>query len=109
MQKDLDAYLITYDTKQPHQGRGMNGQPPLTSCFTVCRNSKPKEDKMKNAFREQRLSGEYPICTQIGSTGFEGPQDPVVASPRTKYILYRPNNRITANDCSTSPTKKFNG
>lgn len=29
MQKDLDAYLITCNTKRPHQGRGTNGKTPL--------------------------------------------------------------------------------
>ena len=28
MQKDLDAYLVQYNTKRPHQGRMMNGKPP---------------------------------------------------------------------------------
>ncbi len=26
MQKDLDEYLVIYNTKRPHQGRGMNGR-----------------------------------------------------------------------------------
>lgn len=25
MQADLEAYLVIYNTKRPHQGRGMNG------------------------------------------------------------------------------------
>jgi len=29
MQKDLEDYLITYNTKRPHQGRDMNGRTPL--------------------------------------------------------------------------------
>ena len=29
MQADLDAYLVVYNTKRPHQGRGMNGRTPL--------------------------------------------------------------------------------
>ena len=28
MQADLDAYLIAYNTKRPHQGRNMNGRTP---------------------------------------------------------------------------------
>lgn len=28
MQKDLDVYLAHYNTKRPHQGRGMNGRTP---------------------------------------------------------------------------------
>jgi transposase InsO family protein len=30
MQKVLDEYLVTYNTKRPHQGRGMNGRTPIT-------------------------------------------------------------------------------
>jgi transposase InsO family protein len=29
MQKDLDEYLVVYNTKRPHQGRSMNGRTPL--------------------------------------------------------------------------------
>ena len=28
MQTDLDRYLVTYNTKRPHQGRGMKGRTP---------------------------------------------------------------------------------
>jgi hypothetical protein len=28
MQTDLDAYLVHYNTKRPHQGRLMNGRTP---------------------------------------------------------------------------------
>ena len=28
MQKDLDAYLETYNRRRPHQGRGMKGRTP---------------------------------------------------------------------------------
>jgi transposase InsO family protein len=28
MQKDLDAFLVTYNTRRPHQGRGMKGRTP---------------------------------------------------------------------------------
>jgi len=28
MQKALDAYLVTYSTAQPHQGRSMKGRAP---------------------------------------------------------------------------------
>lgn len=30
MQTDLDAYLVTYNTKRPHQGRNINGRTPAT-------------------------------------------------------------------------------
>ena len=29
MQKDLNEYLVVYNTRRPHQGRGMNGRTPL--------------------------------------------------------------------------------
>ena len=29
MQKALDAYLMIYNTKRPHQGRNMKGRTPL--------------------------------------------------------------------------------
>ena len=29
MQVALDAYLVEYNTRRPHQGRGMNGRTPL--------------------------------------------------------------------------------
>lgn len=30
MQKVLDEYLVAYNTRRPHQGRGMNGRTPIT-------------------------------------------------------------------------------
>ena len=44
MQTDLDAYLVTYDTRRPHQGRGMNGRTPA-DVFARClpKTKKPKE------------------------------------------------------------------
>ena len=43
MQKDLDVYLIRYDTERPHQGRGMNGRTPA-DVFVGCL-PKPKTTK----------------------------------------------------------------
>jgi hypothetical protein len=31
MQAVLDDYLVGYNTKRPHQGRGMNGRTPLVA------------------------------------------------------------------------------
>ena len=31
MQTVLDQYLVEYNTKRPHQGRGMNGRTPITA------------------------------------------------------------------------------
>lgn len=46
MQKDLDAYLIRYNTKRPHQGRNMNGSTPETAFKTGLKN-RPKDEKKK--------------------------------------------------------------
>ena len=50
MQKDLDAYLITYNTQRPHQGRGMKGKTPA-EVFVHClpKPKTPKGGKMKKA------------------------------------------------------------
>ena len=50
MQKDLDAYLVSYNTERPHQGRGMKGRSPA-DVFVRClpKLSTPKEEKMKKA------------------------------------------------------------
>ncbi len=50
MQKDLDAYLVRYNTERPHQGRGMNGRTPADA-FVRClpKPKTPKEEKMKKA------------------------------------------------------------
>ena len=50
MQKDLNAYLITYNTQRPHQGRGMKGRTPA-EVFVRClpKPKTPKEEKMKKA------------------------------------------------------------
>ena len=47
-ENDLDAYLITYNTQRPHQGRGMKGRTPA-EVFIRClpKPKRPKEDKMK--------------------------------------------------------------
>ena len=50
MQKDLDAYLVTYNTKRPHQGRGMNGKTPAAVFLAGLPKSKNrKEEKPKKA------------------------------------------------------------
>ena len=40
IQSDLDGYLVTYNTKRPHQGRGMNGRTPA-DVFARCLSKKP--------------------------------------------------------------------
>jgi transposase InsO family protein len=41
MQKDLDAFLVKYNTKRPHQGRGMKGRTP----YKVFVAGLPKEEQ----------------------------------------------------------------
>jgi transposase InsO family protein len=43
MQKVLDDYLISYNTKRPHQGRNMNGRNPLKA-FTDGLPKNPKKE-----------------------------------------------------------------
>jgi len=48
MQAVLDQYLVVYNTKRPHQGRGMNGRTPVTAFIDGMPKSKPtKEEKAK--------------------------------------------------------------
>ena len=54
MQKDLEAYLIRYNTERPHQGRNMNGRTPIQVFKACLPKGKPpfkntKEDNMKKA------------------------------------------------------------
>jgi len=43
MQQDLDDYLVTYNTKRPHQGRNMKGATP----YAVFKKGLPKATKME--------------------------------------------------------------
>jgi hypothetical protein len=43
MQTDLDAYLVTYNTRRPHQGRAMKGRIPQKA-FT---DGLPKKENAK--------------------------------------------------------------
>ena len=52
MQADLDTYLVTYNTKRPHQGRGMNGMTPLQAFkkgLKLRPKTKPKEEPKEAA------------------------------------------------------------
>ena len=42
MQKDLDAHLVQYNDKRPHQGRNMNGMTPLQA-FKKGLTTRPRE------------------------------------------------------------------
>jgi hypothetical protein len=74
MQKDLDAYLRTYNTTHPHHGRNMNGRPPEA----VFKSGLPKPKKSKEETNRKaaetilhpgrQLSADYRICTHK-STG----------------------------------------
>ena len=46
MQPVLDAYLVSYSTKRPHQGRGMNGRTPAKAFRDgIPKTSQKEEDK----------------------------------------------------------------
>jgi hypothetical protein len=56
MQKVLDDYLIAYNTRRPHQGRGMNGRTPIQAFIDGLPKpqneevtAKPKQPKLKAA------------------------------------------------------------
>ena len=46
MQKDLETYLVTYNTKRPHQGRNMNGMTP-EQAFNKGLKKRQKDEKKK--------------------------------------------------------------
>ena len=50
MQRDLDAYFITYNTKRPHQGRGMKGRTPYQAFIDDTKKARakraPKDSKL---------------------------------------------------------------
>ena len=43
MQAVLDHYLVEYNTKRPHQGRGMNGRTPITVFIDGIRKEVPTD------------------------------------------------------------------
>jgi transposase InsO family protein/transposase-like protein len=52
MQADLDAYFVIYNTKRPHQGRGMNGTTPLQAFLKGIKlrpKTEPKEEPKEAA------------------------------------------------------------
>ena len=68
MQTVLDQYLIEYNTKRPHQGRGMNGHTPITAFIDGIRKENTPQpnsiQKAPNRRPERRLlSADYPLCT----------------------------------------------
>ena len=44
MQTVLDAYLVVYNTKRPHQGRGMNGRTPAKAFVQAIPKTSKKEE-----------------------------------------------------------------
>lgn len=50
MQADLDVYLVHYNTKRPHQGRGMNGRTP----YQVFKEGRPRKTSKKAAAAEKK-------------------------------------------------------
>jgi hypothetical protein len=43
MQTVPDQYLIEYNTKRPHQGRGMNGRTPISAFIDRIRKEVPTD------------------------------------------------------------------
>ena len=53
MQKVLDDYLVTYNTRRPHQGRGMNGRTPSTVFKAGLPKSKPEKKEKSPTLKPQ--------------------------------------------------------
>ena len=81
MQAMLDDYLKGYNTKRPHQERGMNGRTPIRA-FTEGMpktnhtqvTSQAKTAKLKAAsgpLQMRSLSGEYRRCTSSAQSGLK--------------------------------------
>jgi hypothetical protein len=50
MQTVLDQYLVDYNTKRPHQGRGMNGRIPITAFIdSIKKEDTPQPDSIRKA------------------------------------------------------------
>jgi transposase InsO family protein len=45
MQAVLDDYLVIYNTKRTHQGRGMNGRSPASAFVQACQHPNPKRGR----------------------------------------------------------------
>lgn len=52
MQKVLDDYIVTYNTKRPHQGRGMNGRTPITVFKAGLPKPTPQQKKEKSPIQK---------------------------------------------------------
>ena len=53
----LDDYLVVYNTRRPHQGRGMNGRTPLTVFVQdLPKPTAKKEEKIKPEKPPQKLA-----------------------------------------------------
>jgi hypothetical protein len=75
MQTILDQYLVEYNTKRPHQGRGMNGRTPITAFIDGIRMEVPtiqaRSPKPPNLRPPSRLlSADYHLCTRSSVTTF---------------------------------------
>jgi hypothetical protein len=50
MQTVLDHYLVEYNTKRPHQGRGMNGRTPITAFIDgIRKDNAPQSNPIRKA------------------------------------------------------------
>jgi len=56
MQVPVDDYLVTYNTKRPHQGRGMNGRTPVAAAIEGMPKPSPeKKEKLLSAKPSKQL------------------------------------------------------
>ena len=64
MQVALNNYLMTYNWKRPHQGRGMNGRTP----WQAFRDGLPDHtETSKMTEQEERKAARFPHCRNTGS------------------------------------------
>ncbi len=69
MQGALDTYLIGYNTKRPHQGRGMNGRTPMKAFIDGLPKEKPTKTitspkaALKRLPTKAALSADHRLCT----------------------------------------------
>lgn len=60
----LDDWLVTYNTKRPHQGRGMNGRTPLKAFTDGLNNAaapspkKPKGEPLTQSQKQASMQSE---------------------------------------------------
>ncbi len=67
IQKDLDAFLVKYNEKRPHQGRNMNGTTPLAA-FKKGLESRPEKHRIHRGKRLHDIAPSRGDCQVITVT-----------------------------------------